>query len=64
MIALPWDHKHHRNVNCFIVPTEVKPSLIPDGGLGRFATAFIPKGTMIIKSPIISVNDKWFARVI
>ena len=57
MIALPWHHQQHRTKNCFIVPTEVKPSLIPEAGYGRFATAFIPKRTLLIKSPIISVDD-------
>eukprot|EP00927_Polykrikos_kofoidii_P024428 TRINITY_DN2221_c0_g1_i2.p1 TRINITY_DN2221_c0_g1~~TRINITY_DN2221_c0_g1_i2.p1 ORF type:complete len:258 (-),score=37.02 TRINITY_DN2221_c0_g1_i2:54-827(-) len=53
-ILLPWNL--HSEVG-FDVPTEIKDSTIPNGGLGRFIKEFVTAGSVIRADPIISVQD-------
>jgi len=53
-ILLPWNL--HSDVG-FVVPTEIKDSLIPNGGNGRFLQEFVTSGSVIRSDPIISAQD-------
>ena len=53
----PWEAALKITPPSFLVPTEIRPSLIPNAGLGRFALDYIPSGTAIRITPITDFDD-------
>ena len=55
---LPWKQRQtDPRKSCFIIPTELKESSIKNAGNGTFSKLFVTKGTVMVKSKIVSVYD-------
>lgn len=55
---LPWETTLvEPPASCFQFKTMIKPSTIPNAGIGRFALENIPKGSIIIKRKLITIDD-------
>lgn len=53
---LPWIKARKCNTKDLLIPTTVKPSLIKNGGFGRFANEFIPENTLFCSKKILDFN--------
>ena len=55
---LPWETTLvEPPARCFQFKTMIKQSTIPNAGIGRFALENIPKGSIIIKRQLVTMDD-------
>ena len=53
-VTAPWSLERESALR---VSAEIKPSLIPNAGNGRFLNEAVKEGTVLMKSRIVSAND-------